>query len=225
MYIYGIQTHKHMAKVEKKSLLTLIELLPPVKRKPRMGRYRCECGNVIITREGEVIKLNTLSCGCYRSTLQRELHLKHGLAKHPLYGVWKAMIDRCHNPENKQFPDYGERGVQVCKEWREDFISFYNWAITNDWQKGLHLDKDTKGTGLLYAPDMCCFITRRKNNRAKRDTTMVVYNGETIALPELAEKLGMSNTLIRERMRRFGWDIIKAVTTPRGLSKFKKKQT
>lgn len=214
-----------MTNVTKKSLLTLIELLPPVKRKPRKGRYLCECGNIIETREGEVRNFGILSCGCHRVRLQRELHLKHGLSKHPLYGVWKAMIGRCHNSDNKQFPDYGARGVKVCEEWRANFISFYNWALNSGWEKGLHVDKDMIGNGLLYSPETCCCITRKNNNRNKRDVTMVEYEGNKIPLPELAERVGMSNVLLRERIQRFGWDVMKAINTPIGLSKYKKKQT
>lgn len=225
MYIYGIQTINNMTNVEKKSLLTLIELLPPVKRKPRKGRYLCVCGKVIESREGEVRNLQIISCGCHGREAMRLRQLKHGLSKHPLYGVWKSMIDRCHNPKNKQFPDYGARGVEVCKEWRDDFMKFYDWALGNGWKKGLHVDKDTIGNGLLYSPETCCCITRKRNNRKKRDVTMVEYEGQTIPLPELAERLGLSNVLLRERMRRFGWDINKAIETPIGLSKFKKKQT
>lgn len=219
-----------MANIERKSLLTLIELLPPVKRKARMGKFRCECGNITIAREGEVRALKILSCGCWSSKHQRELHLKHGLSKHPLYGIWKAMNDRCHKPEHKQFPDYGARGIIVCQEWRNDFMTFYTWAIENGWQKGLHLDKDIlpKQLGLtkpIYSPETCCFVTRKQNNRNKRDVTMVEYKGEKVALTQLAEQLGFDPILIRERMRRFGWNLDKAINTPKGLSKFKHKKS
>lgn len=217
-----------MTNIERKSLLTLIELLPPIKYKPRMGRFQCECGNVTEARAGEVRTLRILSCGCWSSKHQRELHLTHGLSKHPLYGIWKAMIQRCHKVDHKQFPDYGARGIIVCEEWRNDFMAFYNWALTNGWQKGLHLDKDilperlvTKEIG--YSPRNCCFVTRKVNNRNKRDTTKVQYEGTVMALSEVAEKYGLTGNFVRERMNRFGWDLQKALTTPKGLSKFKHK--
>jgi hypothetical protein len=218
-----------MTNVTKRSLLTLIELLPPVKRKPRMGLYQCECGNITKAREGEVRALKILSCGCWSSKRQRELHLTHGLSKHLLYGIWKAMIDRCENPDNKQYPDYGGLGITVYEEWRggENFINFFNWAMEAGWETGLHLDKDilSKKLGLAipkYSPETCCFITRRKNNRNKKDVTIVEYEGQKIPLPELCEKFGISNVLVRGRMKKYKWDLIKALTTPKDAHKHKK---
>lgn len=222
MYIYGSQTVKYMDKVQKRSYLTLIELLPQVKRKPRMGLYRCECGNTSTAREGEVRTLRILSCGCYSSRRQREAHLKHGLSKHPLYAVWKAMVDRCHTVKNKQYDDYGGRGVVVCKEWRSSFLLFYDWALTHGWQKGLHVDKDTIGNGLLYSPETCVCIPRLKNNRDKRDVTRVEFEGKIVPLPELCERFGMPNQLVRVRIKVFKWGLLKALTTPKGAHKYKK---
>lgn len=42
---------------------------------------------------------------------------------HPMYSIWRQMIDRCENPRNRKWEDYGGRGVQVCEEWH-DFWTF-----------------------------------------------------------------------------------------------------
>lgn len=44
--------------------------------------------------------------------------------KHPLYGTWSNMRDRCNNPNNKDYRYYGARGIQVCPEWG----SFYQFV-------------------------------------------------------------------------------------------------
>jgi hypothetical protein len=41
------------------------------------------------------------------------------------------MLQRCSNPENPDYKNYGGRGIKVCNEWKENFVNFYNWAITN----------------------------------------------------------------------------------------------
>lgn len=217
-----------MTKVERKSLLTLIELLPIEKRKPRKGLYRCVCGNIKAIREHEVRTLKVLSCGCLISKTQKELHLTHGLSKHPLYGVWKAMVDRCHNPGNKQFPDYGALGIVVCEVWRNDFVSFYDWCLNNGWKRGLHLDKDyipmKRGEKpKLYSPETCCFLVRKRNNAHKKNSIMVEFNGVMISLVEVAEKYGLRPRFVRGRMKKFNWDLNKALITPKGAHKFKKK--
>lgn len=43
----------------------------------------------------------------------------HGLYGHPLYRMWNAMIQRCYNPKQKCYPNYGGRGIRVCNRWRD----------------------------------------------------------------------------------------------------------
>lgn len=54
--------------------------------------------------------------------------LRHGHAKrgkrHPLYGVWQAMLNRCCNHNQKAFKDYGWRGIVVCCERVDSFEMF-----------------------------------------------------------------------------------------------------
>lgn len=49
----------------------------------------------------------------------------HGLSYTPEYRVWAEMLQRCNNPNNPRYNDYGGRGIKVCKEWNR-FINFYN---------------------------------------------------------------------------------------------------
>jgi hypothetical protein len=62
---------------------------------------------------------NTKSCGCQSDLSKNKRALKHGmsLGRHPLYGVWSVMRDRCNNPRNKSYHNYGARGIKVCPEW------------------------------------------------------------------------------------------------------------
>lgn len=74
------------------------------------------------------------------------------------------MRQRCENKNIKCYRNYGARGVTVCKEWG-DFSIFYDWAMSNGWEQGLHVDKDKIGNGLLYSPETCCIITQAENNK------------------------------------------------------------
>ena len=41
-----------------------------------------------------------------------------------VYWIWSSMIQRCENPNNKSFFNYGARGISVCKEWRDSSKQF-----------------------------------------------------------------------------------------------------
>jgi len=54
----------------------------------------------------------------------------HGLSKHPLYPCWKAMLNRCENPEDRHYPNWGGRGIKVCDEWHHP-AAYIAWIEAN----------------------------------------------------------------------------------------------
>lgn len=86
------------------------------------------------------------------------------------YYRWKAMLNRCYNPDNARYYTYGANGVTVCDRW----LRFDNYL--NDLPKiegydkelfesgDIVLDKDVKFEGnKLYSPDNCKFISLVEN--------------------------------------------------------------
>lgn len=49
---------------------------------------------------------------------------QHGLRGLPEYPVWLMMKQRCVNPRNSKYPDYGGRGIGVCERWTQSFTNF-----------------------------------------------------------------------------------------------------
>jgi AP2 domain len=48
----------------------------------------------------------------------------HGLRHSPEYGIWCGIKKRCYNKNCRQYNDWGGRGIKVCDEWLNSFISF-----------------------------------------------------------------------------------------------------
>lgn len=156
--------------------------LRPVKQSPQRNiiwEFQCDCGAV---HEGEGCwvsrqrKLATNpkapSCGCLNRLTTKELRQTHGMSNHPLFWVWVAMLERCHNPKNTSYHKYGGKGVYVCTEWVESSSSFLDWALAHGWEKGLHLDKDILshrlGVSAHYSPQTCQFISPAENCRSTK---------------------------------------------------------
>jgi hypothetical protein len=64
---------------------------------------------------------------------------KHGLSHTRAYKCWHGMLARCFDPRNKDYLDYGGRGITVCENWRESFLAFY--ADMGDPPDGLTLNR------------------------------------------------------------------------------------
>ena len=54
----------------------------------------------------------------------------HGLTKHYLYNFWSHAKQRCFNPKNKSYKNYGGRGITMIPEWSNSFVIFYEHAIS-----------------------------------------------------------------------------------------------
>ena len=130
---------------------------------------------------------------------------------HPLYSVWANMLTRCRNPNNKQWADYGGRGIKVCDRWQQNFWHFV--ADMGERPPRHTLDRiDNDGH---YEPNNCRWTTPAANrrNRAKGVTTLT-HNGRTMCLTDWAETLGIKRSILSARVNRLGWPVERALTTP-----------
>ena len=71
--------------------------------------------------------------------------MKHGLSNTKIYHVWEHIIQRCTNPKNKLYKDYGKRGIDVCEKWKT-FLNFYN-DVGDIPSKGMELDRIDNNKG------------------------------------------------------------------------------
>jgi len=115
------------------------------------------------------VKLSSIKAGTTtkcRSCANSISSTTHGESNSPLHKVWVSMRQRCYNPKNTHYEYYGGIGVTVCKEWKDSFVKFRDWALANGYKEGLTIDKDflkpTDGTSASYSPDTCVWATRQE---------------------------------------------------------------
>lgn len=162
--------------------LTIIrEVEPKIYASGRKDRYVeciCECGKICKVKFHTLRRGRVRSCGCLKTEMTIKKFTKHGLSnRHPLYGVWKGMKERCLNPNHFAYKDYGGRGIVVCDHWLHDFGNFYTWCISNGWRKGLSIDRIDNNKG--YSPDNCRFVDIFTQARNKRKNIPITYKGKT----------------------------------------------
>lgn len=158
---------------------------------------QCECGNYVHANVNKLKTGYTRSCGCLRVERIKELNRKYTITDKRLYGIYKSMIDRCHNKQNDRYTSYGSRGIIVCDAWLGEYgyEFFSKWAIENGYDENAKrgectLDRiDTNGN---YEPDNCRWITNKEQQNNKRTCRYIEHNGEIKTISQWAEYFGIS---------------------------------
>ena len=145
----------------------------------RKGIYECsKCLDHIERRTSHVKTSKTTLC---KACLMSEKMKIHGKTNTRLFRIWQGMKDRCNNPSNPEYKYYGGKGVFVDSIWKDDFESFYNWAINNGYKDNLVIDKDilcdeNNLEPKFYSPDTCLWITPEENTfQANKSKVKEVY--------------------------------------------------
>jgi hypothetical protein len=138
------------------------------KERRRYGIYKCGfCGTNFKASTSNISTGNTKSCGCYNKRIASETHKTHGLGYTKLYRVWTDIKNRTLNPKNKDYIDYGGRGINICEEWL-DLHNFYNWAMSNGYEENKGLSIDRIDNNENYCPENCRWTTRTIQSRNQR---------------------------------------------------------
>lgn len=134
-----------------------------------------------------------------------------------IYGIWTAILRRCRNPNSKDYPRYGGRGINVCARWEKSFATFY--ADMGDPPDGHQIDRiDNHGD---YSAENCRWVTVKENCRNRRSSHMVDYAGRRVTVAELAELTGIGYATLLHRIRRQGMTGDEAANAPKRKNQFR----
>ena len=85
---------------------------------------KCDCGNNKIVALADLKRNHVKSCGCLRSETSKERMTTHGKSLTPEFSVWQGIKKRCYNKNESRYKDYGGRGIQICRRWKDSFVNF-----------------------------------------------------------------------------------------------------
>jgi hypothetical protein len=87
----------------------------------------------------------------------------HDLSTDPIYKRWAGMKRRVNDPLKRT--SYLDKGIVVCQEWKDNFLVFYEWSLSNGFKPDLEIDRiDNDGN---YCPENCRWITHQENCQNK----------------------------------------------------------
>lgn len=156
-------------------------------------KCKCDCGNFKNVKTSDLKRGHVKSCGCiFNGKKIKNTH------NNRIYNIWYNMKRRCYQKEDKNYKNYGKRGIRIRADWLNDFSNFYEWAINNGYEENLTIERiDVNGN---YEPNNCKWITLEKQLCNQRRNVFYCYKGETKCLSELCKEHKMPYTTVRARL-------------------------
>lgn len=182
-------------------------------------RCRCACGEEVVIDGGKLRAGVKTQCSASKHAALRgpPLTIKYKSE----YQSWENMRVRCTDTTHKGYKNYGGRGIKVCQEW-QSFEQFLR-----DMGRKPHPKYTIERTNVDgdYEPGNCRWVSRQDQNRNKRNSVFVTYQGKRMLLIDLVEQLNLSRGVVYGRLKA-GWTLAQALALPvhRPAPKPKKKR-
>ena len=143
-------------------------------------------------------------------------HFKPGYSFTRLYGIWVGIKTRCYNPNDKKYAVYGDKGIKMSEEWKNDFTTFAKWSIENGYSETLTIDRIDATGG--YNPGNCRWVDMQTQQNNRTNNHRLEYHGESHTIMEWSRITGLKDTTIHQRLK-YGWSVeetlSKRVMTPK----------
>ena len=199
-------------KVERLTIVKLVYYKPSTSSKITRKGCICLCSCVNYKCPSSLRSLldgDLKSCGCYCREIHSEMmaknNYKHGFCvrscREPLYTIWAAMKDRATNINRPDSIHYAKKGITICPEWKEDYISFRNWAYQNGYDEDQKLSIDRIDNSLGYSPNNCRWIKLSEQNSNKTNNRLLTYNGITKTITAWGNEQGLTWDTINRRLK------------------------
>ena len=192
--------------------LTAIERRGTTPHGKAVWLFRCDCGRSHSCVASGVITGHAKSCGCLQKEISAAIIKKqattHGIGRTRFYWVWKAMLDRCNNPRNRHYKNYGGRGIRVCEFITQSPINLRDLIGPNP--DNLTIDRSNNSGHYSCGKCRECsergwalnvqWSSRTKQMRNMRRNRNVTIGGITKTLCEWSESTGIRAATIRSRI-------------------------
>lgn len=175
-----------------------------------LWRCVCECGTVSDVQAGALKNGFSRSCGCLAVELSksRGVHLMTGS---PEYHSWQAIKRRCLDPKDKDFKNYGGRGIKMFEPWISDFQAFYRYVGDRPCA-GYTIERSENDGD--YVPGNISWQPRSVQANNNRGNHRVTIDGVTRTLAQWCCIFNVSYPTVVQRINHSKWDPADALRTP-----------
>lgn len=164
---------------------------------------KCDCGGETVVQSNVLISGRKKSCGCLHQNTTHG-HAIGGIS--PEYAAWRGAKQRCCNPKDAQYHNYGGRGISICNEWLNSFETFLlHMGPRPDGQTLDRIDVDGN-----YEPGNCRWVSRYQQANNMRKNRWISIRGELLTVSQAASKYGLPCNRVYERLNR-GWPVERAL--------------
>lgn len=140
---------------------------------------------------------------------KRQSNARHGMSNTREYRIWKAMINRCRNPNAQDWRYYGGIGIAVCKAWQRSFMAFYTELGPCPARFTIDRIETTRG----YMPGNCRWASRATQSKNQRRSYWLTFRGECKHVADWAKETGIPRATLVERINR-GLPVKSILTSP-----------
>lgn len=165
----------------------------------------CQCGSTQSTTTQNLSSGKTKSCGCLQRELAKKAKTTHGGKGTKAHSIWQGIVQRCKNPNTKQWKDYGGRGITLCQEWET-----YEGFVLDMGQPPAGHCIERVNNAIGYTKENCKWATRKEQQNNRRNTTVLSYLGEKKTLIDWADIAGITTGTLRSRISN-SWPVEEAL--------------
>lgn len=173
---------------------------------------RCDCGKWTLSTTQHLRNKSTQSCKCLYYEVTGQGPRTHGYTSHDKksaeYRSWQSARQRCNNPNDKSYKNYGGRGIKFCFDSYPDFLAYMGVRPTPQHT----IDRiDNNGH---YEKGNVRWATKTEQVRNRTNTVFLTIHNETRPLIEWCDIFNIHHATVRHRITKLQWSHEKAVTYP-----------
>ena len=137
---------------------------------------RCDCGKETVVMTSNLTRGTTRSCGCLQREVVTNRNTTHGLThkNRVEYIAWVNIRNRCKDPKNRYYKDYGGRGIEICERWMHFELFFEDVGPRPSLDHSLDRIDNEKG----YFKENVRWATPFEQAANRRSTRFIELNGE-----------------------------------------------